>query len=759
MAIPSHLLFHSWLLFSTLHLMATFAQRSTYIVHMDKSAMPKAFANPHHWYTSTLQSVSSVATESSSIPKLVYSYNNAIHGFSANLSPTELETLKKSKGFVHAYPDRTVKRDTTYTYKFLSLNPASGLWPASQYGEDVIIGVIDTGVWPESQSFNDIGMTEIPKRWKGECEVGEQFDTSMCNRKLIGARYFNQGVMVNNPGITITMNSTRDVEGHGTHTSSTAGGNFVFNASYFGYAKGTAIGVAPRARVAMYKVLWVEGAYTSDILAGMDSAIEDGVDIISMSLGLNGVQLYEDPLAIGSFAAVEKGILVSLSAGNDGPSLMTLHNGIPWALTVAAGNIDRDFVGTVTLGNGVSIIGQTSFPASAWLVDVPLVYNDTVKACDSSWLLSQAVGSERSIVICEDTGDMSGQLQQVSSSNVSGAIIISNYTGVFGVPSYFPAIVINAKDGNTVVNYAKGMHNPKATMEFQQTSVGLKPAPSVAFYSSRGPSPSSPGILKPDILAPGTDVLAAWAPNLPVTAISMGSTLILTSEFNVISGTSMACPHASGTAALLRGAHPNWSPAAIRSAMMTTANVLDNTQNPIKDSGEGFMPATPLAMGSGHINPNKALDPGLVYDANMQDYVNLLCNMNFNASQILTITRSSNYHCSNSASDLNYPSFIASFSSNSSSGVQKFGRTVTNVGDAASTYHAKVMLYGNFTVSVSPTTLSFKEEYERLSFTLTVEDRSQAYESVSYGYLAWADEGGKYTVRSPIVVVRGNFGV
>ncbi|KAJ8646254.1 hypothetical protein MRB53_008002 [Persea americana] len=754
MVIPSYLIFHSWLLLSSLHLMSTFAQRSTYIVHMDKTAMPKAFASHHHWYTSTLHSLN-VATENGPMPTLVYSYDNAIHGFSAVLSPKELETLRKSRGFVHAYPDRTVKRDTTHTYKFLSLNPSYGLWPASRYGEDVIIGMIDTGVWPESESFNDDGMTEIPKRWKGECEVGEDFNTSMCNRKLIGARYFNQGVMANNPGINITMNSTRDIEGHGTHTSSTAGGNSVFGASYFGYAKGTAIGVAPRARVAMYKVLWLEGGYASDILAGIDSAIEDGVDIISISMGIDGVPLYEDPIAIGSFAAMEKGILLSSSAGNEGPTLMTLHNGIPWALTVAAGSIDREFSGTVTLGNGVSVIGQTSFPASAWLVDFPLVYNETLKACNSTWLLSQA--PRRSIVICDDdTGDISNQLYQVSQSNVSGAIFIYNYTDILET-GYFrsPGIMINPKDGNAVIVYAKSMANPKATMKFQETIVGVKPAPFVASYSSRGPSPSYPGVLKPDVLAPGTSVLAAWASNLPVAVIMMGgSRLLLSSDFNIISGTSMACPHASGMAALLRGAHPDWSPAAIKSAMMTTANVLDNTLNPIKDSGGfNFESATPLAMGSGHIDPNKALDPGLVYDADVQDYVNLLCSMNYNASQIMAITGSSSYDCSNPSSDLNYPSFIALFGSNSSSTVQKFGRTVTNVGDVASTYRAKLMLYGNFSVAVSPATLNFKDKYEKLSFTLTVEGNPQRNGSVSYGYLVWTDEKGKYTVRSPIVVV------
>ncbi|XP_074353041.1 subtilisin-like protease SBT3 [Apium graveolens] len=190
---------------------------------MDKALMPKAFASHHIWYSTTINSVKSRNHRSS--PSLLYTYDHAVHGFSALLSIDELESLKKSPGFVSAYGDKKATVHTTHTYEFLPLNPTTGLWPASDNGKDVIIGVIGTGIWPESASFKYDGMSEIPSRWKGTCEVGQEFNASNCNLKLIGARYLTKGFSASYPETTISMNSARDTEGHGTHTSSIAGGN------------------------------------------------------------------------------------------------------------------------------------------------------------------------------------------------------------------------------------------------------------------------------------------------------------------------------------------------------------------------------------------------------------------------------------------------------------------------------------------------------------------------------------------------------
>ncbi|CAL5356893.1 unnamed protein product [Camellia sinensis] len=744
----------AWVLLALYVGLVSAVERSTYIVHMDKSLMPMAFTGPNHWYTSTVDSIKSTNPTTPdghhSTTNLLYTYDNALHGFSALLSKEELKTVKKSLGFLSAYSDRQVTVDTTHTFQFLSLSPATGLWPASDYGKDVIVGVLDSGVWPESKSFDDEGMTEIPSTWKGTCEKGQEFNSSLCNLKLIGARYFNKGVRAAKPNVSISMNSARGSDGHGTHTSSTAAGNYVKSTSYFGYASGKARGVAPKARLAIYKVIWEEGRYASDVLAGMDQAVADGVDVISISSGFDQVTLFEDPIAIASFGAMEKGVVVSTSAGNSGPFMGRLHNGIPWVLTVAAGSIDRWFAGRLRLGNGLTITGWSMFPTSALVENLPLIYNNTLAPCNSSELLSKAPNG---IIICDNTIPFDVQIREISSSNtLAAAIFITDDPKPFEFTNFpYPGAIISTKDGLDVIKYAKKRgDSATASISFQETDLGTARAPVVSTYTSRGPSRSYPGVLKPDVMAPGTLVLASWIPGSPTSII--GSNIFLYSEFNMVSGTSMACPHVSGIAALLKGAHPEWSPAAIRSAIMTTANPYDNTLNQIVDSGFGFDIATPLSMGAGQIDPNRALDPGLVYDATPQDYVNLICSMNFTTNQMLTITRSNGYNCSNPSSDLNYPSFIALYSNKTGGLVQKFERTVTNVGGGAAKYKAKVTAPEGSVVTVSPETMVFEGTNEKQRYSLTISYVSDKNRTVTFGSIIWVEDNGKHTVRSPIAV-------
>jgi len=388
--------------------------------------MPKAFSNQHSWYESTLSQVTTINNNVNfTSSKISYAYTNVMNGFSANLSPIEHEAIKTSPGYISSILDLPLKLDTTHSPQFLGLNPYKGAWPASEFGKNVIVGVIDTGVWPENESFKDNGMTKIPAKWKGQlCQFENTNNSSLCNKKLIGAGFFNKGFLAKNSNISsTTVNTTRDEDGHGTHTSSTAGGNHVDGASFFGYANGTARGIASLSRVAVYKVVWgTDGAsFSSDIIAAIDAAISDGVDVLSISLGSNNLALYEDPIAIATFAAMEKGVFVSTSAGNNGPSFKTLHNGIPWVITVAGGTSDREFHGNLTLGNEVSLTGLSSYLGNFSASNFPIVF---MGMCDN---VKELIKVKSEIVVCEEkNGTLGTMISNVIEAKAVGAVFISN---------------------------------------------------------------------------------------------------------------------------------------------------------------------------------------------------------------------------------------------------------------------------------------------------------------------------------------------
>ncbi|CAA7034611.1 unnamed protein product [Microthlaspi erraticum] len=728
------------------------SQQGTYIVHMAQSQMPSTYNLHSNWYDSSLRSISDSA-------ELLYTYNNAIHGFSTRLTPEEADSLMTQPGVLSVLPEHRYELHTTRTPLFLGLDVHNAdLFPETGASSDVVVGVLDTGVWPERKSFSDEGFGPIPSTWKGGCEIGTNFTASLCNRKLIGARFFARGYEATMGPVDESQESRspRDDDGHGTHTSSTAAGSVVEGASLLGFANGTARGMASRARVAVYKVCWKGGCFSSDILAAIDKAIDDNVNVLSMSLGGGMSDYYRDSVAIGAFAAMEKGILVSCSAGNAGPTSFSLSNVAPWITTVGAGTLDRDFPALAILGNGKNYTGVSLFKGEA-LPDklLPFIYaGNASKASNGNLCMTGSLISEKvkgKIVMC-DRG-INARVQKGDVVKAAGGLgmILANTAAngeeLVADAHLLPATTVGEKAGDIIRHYALTDPNPTASILIQGTVVNVQPSPVVAAFSSRGPNSITPNILKPDLIAPGVNILAGWTGAEGPTGLASDSRRV---EFNIISGTSMSCPHVSGLAALLKSVHPEWSPAAIRSALMTTAYNNYKDGKPILDIATG-KPSTPFDHGAGHVSPATATNPGLIYDLTTEDYLGFLCALNYTSSQIRSVARR-NYTCdpskTHSVADLNYPSFALNVDG---AGAYKYTRTVTSVGGAG-TYSVKISSETTAVkISVEPAVLNFKEANEKKSYTVTFTvDSSKASGSNSFGSIVWSD--GKHVVGSPVAI-------
>ncbi|RWR79430.1 cucumisin-like protein [Cinnamomum micranthum f. kanehirae] len=704
--------------------------RRVYVVYLGE--LPKGDFSAESLHYSMLEQVlgSGAASES-----LVYSYKKSFNGFAAKLSEEEMQKISSMEGIVSIFASNEKKLHTTRSWDFMGFTQKVARRAVES---DVIVGVIDTGIWPESDSFKDDGFGPPPKRWRGICQSPANFT---CNNKIIGARYYYEGGRGNvSEG---EFDSPRDSEGHGTHTASTAAGALVRGTSLLGLARGTARGAVPSARIAVYKVCWSGGCSDVDILAAFDDAIDDGVDILSVSLGGYPTEYFSDSIAIGSFHAMKKGILTSNSAGNSGPGPSTLSNFSPWSLTVAASTIDRRFVTKVKLGNGRTYEGVSINTFQLKNRTYPLVYGgnvpNTSAGYDSSMSRYCYTGSLNEgevtgkIVLCDQLTDGVGPFL----ANALGTIMQDGGWSDFAYSFPLPATFVGLDLGSQVLEYINTTRNPTADILRSEEVQDLL-APFVVSFSSRGPHPLTKDILKPDISAPGVDILAAWSPVSPLSGY-IGDKRIV--SYNIISGTSMSCPHATGAAAYVKSFHPTWSPAAIKSALMTTAFRMSVSTNTDAE----------FAYGAGHINPVLAVNPGLVYDADEHDYVEMLCNQGYDTKKVRLITGDAS-DCSKYTRglvrDLNYPSMALNVTGGKSFS-SSFGRTVTNVGQAESIYTATVSVPSGVVISVNPGVLKFKSVGEKQSFVVTVNGKIEDNLVLSAA-LVWED--GVRRVRSPIVV-------
>ncbi|KAI3922348.1 hypothetical protein MKX01_006037 [Papaver californicum] len=738
-------------------------KKSTYIVHMSKSEMPTTYTLHTNWYDSCLKSVSDSA-------EMLYTYNTIIHGFSTRLTEEEAETLRTQEGILSVFPEQIYTLHTTRTPLFLGIDKYEEFIPdvSDSTSSDVVIGVLDTGAWPESKSYDDKGMDPIPSNWKGECETSKDFSSTSCNKKLIGARYFSKGYEATVGPIdeSAESKSPRDDDGHGTHTSTTVAGSAVANASLFGYASGTARGMASRARVAVYKVCWKGGCFSADILAAMEKAVEDGVNVLSLSLGGGVSDYYRDSVAIGAFTAMEKGILVSCSAGNSGPTPDTLSNVAPWITTVGAGTLDRDFPAYVSLGNGKNYSGVSLYygkPLPDKMVELVYAGNASTASngnlCMTGTLIPEKVAGK--IVFC-DRGMNARVAKGVVVKEAGGIGMVLANTAANGEElvadaHLLPASGVGVKAADAIKSYLFSGPNPTATIMFAGTKLGVQPSPVVAAFSSRGPNSITSEILKPDLIAPGVNILAGWSGAVGPTGLASDTRRV---EFNIISGTSMSCPHISGLAGLLKAAHPEWSPAAIRSALMTTSYNTYKSGQPILDIATGNA-STPFDHGAGHVDPIAALEPGLIYDLKTEDYLHFLCALDYTPAQIRSLAKS-NFTCDSrkkyNVADLNYPSFGVSSYSTGSDGTTFaviHTRTLTNVGSPG-TYKVSSAITSTgqgkdaVKISIEPDSLSFTKMYEKLSYEVIFTTTTMPSGTNVFGRIEWSD--GKHIVGSPVAV-------
>ncbi|XP_059623828.1 subtilisin-like protease SBT5.6 [Cornus florida] len=764
------------LLLFLIPLLASCVQKQVYIVYFGHHTGEKTLQeieDNHHSYLSSVKE-----SEEEAKASLIYSYKNSINGFAAVLTPDEALKLSEMDEVVSVYRSYPRKNSlhTTRSWEFVGLeegkqlnNLKEDILLKARYGKDIIVGLIDNGVWPEAKSFSDEGMGPIPKSWKGICQSGTAFNSSHCNRKIIGARYYIKGYEHHYGPLNSTLDylSPRDRDGHGTHTSSTVGGRRVSNVSALGgFARGTASGGAPLVRLAIYKACWaipgvskVNGntCFDEDMLAAIDDAITDGVHVLSISIGgKEPIPYTEDSIAIGSLHATKKNILVSCSAGNSGPAPETLSNTAPWIITVAASSLDRVFAAPVVFGNGLTIRGQAvtayrlkkkMYPlvlASA-VVNPEVPKNDTAQQCLPGSLSPEKTRGK--IVMCfRGNGTRVGKGEEVKRAGGAGFILangVANGAELALDPHVLPSTAVDANNANRILEYINSTNKPLAYIFPARTVLHDTPAPFMAAFTSRGPNTITPDILKPDITAPGLNILAAWSEAASPTRLEEDHRVV---KYNIFSGTSMSCPHVSAAAALLKAIHPHWSSAAIRSALITSARIKNNVGMPITDAYGS--PADPFQYGSGHLRPTKAVDPGLVYDASYTDYLLFLC------SQGVTKLDPS-FKCpkvSPTPNNLNYPSLaISKFN-----GAVTVKRTVTNVGGGGkSLYVSSVKPPIGFSVKISPPILFFKHVGQKKSFTITVTAETEKAsktdnDQYSFGSYAWTD--GIHFVRSPMAV-------
>ncbi len=673
-----------------------------------------------------------------------YSYTNALNGFAADLSGSQAAALAKRPAVLAVVPDRVRQLDTVNTPSFLGLTGPVGVWrrlggssSTNGAGRGQVVGIIDSGINSDSTSFRAVG-SPAPADWEGVCRSGNYKPADpgyfTCNDKLIGGRFYAAGARAAGGIGEDDFLSPEDNEGHGSHTASTAAGDSGTRMVVEGNDFGLGSGMAPAAKVASYKVCWEAGCFNSDSVAAIDDATGDGVDVLNFSIS-GSVDDVIDPVEIAFMYAADANVFVAASAGNSGPDPSTVAHPSPWLTTVAAATHIR-YEGTVVLGNGAEYVGastaQESVPESPLVLArdskkatasetqaQPCSYDDpaTPTVENSNPLDSTEV--DGAIVVCDRGFNARTEKSAVvKEAGGVGMILVNTSPNTVNADIHsVPTVHLDVADRAPIYAYAENAGNPTAQILPGGDGSSAPTPPAIAGFSSRGPSLAAEGdLLKPDITAPGVDVLAAVAPEG-----NAGH------EFDIYSGTSMSSPHIAGLAALIQQKYPGWSPMQVKSAMMTTAGNLTDTSDPF-DQGAGF------------VAPRRFLDPGLTFDSNFDDWQDYL------SGQGVTVGGEPLTDSPMRASNLNLPSIAVG----KVAGKSRVFRTVTNVDDTTSTYTVRQQGLAGMTVTSNPATFTLRPG-ESQTVALKLKRTGAPLDEWTKGNVVMTDGRGGHTVRVPIV--------
>ncbi|HEY5624810.1 MAG TPA: S8 family serine peptidase, partial [Gammaproteobacteria bacterium] len=606
----------------------------------------------------------------------LHSYRYAFNGFAALLTADQVSRLRRDPAVNRIWVDTEQRVQTTNSAVFLGLEDQSGGLRADLKlrGEGIIVAVIDSGIAPGHPSLRDteekipercqsdwaeaswLGiflcsavrrnppldvLFEPPADFFGVCEAGHGFEPTDCNNKLVGARYYIDGFLSRNELDPGEFMSPRDADGHGTHIATTIAGNEV-TADLFGIRIGRISGIAPSARIAAYKACWLRpGAVrascnTSDLVRAIDDAVADGADIINYSVGNLEAGL-DAPDDLALLNALEAGVLSVVAAGNEGPADATIGSpaGAPWVLTVAASTQSGNrFDEAITIVEPERLAGRIEMKEANFtpqLRDRESLEGELRLVDDGQDFLADGLsGSTRDA--CEpllDASELEGniallqrggctfdvKLERVADAGAVAAVVYSDtgepivMRGTLGSVD-IPAVMISTADGQTLIDELLAETIIRVELAKGLFLTRSDSGKVLGDFSSRGPSLPEPDFLKPDVTAPGVEIFAGHSPQ-----VANG----LQGEFyQYLSGTSMSAPETAGVAALLKEANPDWTPAQLKSALTTTAQ-----RGVLRE--DGVTPAGPFDTGAGHIDPNRAIDPGLVFDSTFLEHAAYLC--------------------------------------------------------------------------------------------------------------------------------------